>query len=101
MGPDYFYSLVCKAIIYQKLGRREAASVAMKRAAEQAGDAGGYQYAEIYAQWGENKAALDWLEKAMRLRDTGLPSLRVDPLMDPLRNEPRFQAIERALKFPD
>jgi TolB-like protein/tetratricopeptide (TPR) repeat protein len=98
--PDYWYSLVCKAIIYQKLGRREAASAAMRRAAEQAGDAGGYQYAEIYAQWGENKTALDWLEKAMRLRDTGLANLRVDPLLDPLRKEPRFQAIERELKFP-
>jgi TolB-like protein/tetratricopeptide (TPR) repeat protein len=98
--PDYAYSLVCKAIIYQKLGRREAASAAMRRALELAGDAGGYQYAEIYAQWGENKAALDWLEKAMRLRDTGLSTLRADPLMDPLRKEPRFQAIERELKFP-
>jgi len=44
---------------------------------------------------------LDWLEKAMRLRDPGLSSLRADPLMDPLRKEPRFQAIERELKFPN
>jgi tetratricopeptide (TPR) repeat protein len=98
--PDYFYSLVCKAIVYQKLGQQEAASAAMRRAAEQGGDSGGYQYAEIYAQWGEHKAALDWLEKAMSLRDPGLAGLRADPLMDPLRNEPRFQAIERELKFP-
>jgi TolB-like protein/tetratricopeptide (TPR) repeat protein len=99
--PDYFYSLVCRAIIYQKLGRQEAASAAMRRAVEQGGDSGGYQYTQIYAQWGENNAALDWLEKAMRLRDPGLAGLRVDPLMDPLRKEPRFQAVERALKFPD
>jgi hypothetical protein len=73
----------------------------MRRATEQAGDAGGYQYAEIYAQWGESNAALDWLEKAMRLRDTGIANLRTDPLLDPLRKEPRFQAIERKLKFPN
>jgi hypothetical protein len=73
----------------------------MRRAAEQSGDAGAYQFAEIHAQWGDNKAALDWLEKAMHLRDPGLGTLRADPLMDPLRKEPRFQAIERALKFPD
>jgi len=71
------------------------------RAAELFGDAGGYQFAEIHAQWAEKKVALDWLEKAMRLRDPGLTKLRADPLMDPLRDEPRFQAIERTLKFPD
>ena len=37
----------------------------------------------------------------MRLRDPGLAYLMTDPLMDPLRKEPRFQAIERELKFPD
>jgi len=37
----------------------------------------------------------------MRLRDSGLPVLKVDPLLDPLRQEPRFQAIERAIKFPN
>jgi hypothetical protein len=36
----------------------------------------------------------------MRLRDTGLEYVKIDPLLDPLRKEPRFQAIERELKFP-
>jgi hypothetical protein len=26
--------------------------------------------------------------------------LKTDPLLDPLRKEPRFKAIERELKFP-
>ncbi|MBV8146893.1 MAG: TIR domain-containing protein [Gammaproteobacteria bacterium] len=99
--PEYWYSWVCQAIVYRKLGRREPASAALKRAMDQGADAGGYQYAEIYAQWGDTKSALDWVEKAMRLRDTGLSGLRVDPFMDPLRKEPRFQAVLRELKFPD
>jgi hypothetical protein len=37
----------------------------------------------------------------MRLRDPGLSLLKTDPLMDPLRQEPRYQAVERELKFPD
>ena len=64
------------------------------------GDSAAYQYAAIYAQWGNRAKALEWLETAWRLRDSGLENLKVDPLLDPLRQEPRFQAIERGLKFP-
>jgi len=64
------------------------------------GDAGAYDYAGIYAQWGDKAKALQWLERAVRLRDSGLLHLKVEPDLDPLRDEPRFQAIERELKFP-
>jgi hypothetical protein len=37
----------------------------------------------------------------MRQRDPGLEYLKTGPWLNPLRKEPRFQAIERALKFPD
>jgi hypothetical protein len=37
----------------------------------------------------------------MRLRDPYLIYVKADRSFDPLRKEPRFQAIERALKFPD
>ena len=42
-----------------------------------------------------------WLETALRLRDAGLENLKTDSLMDPLRQEPRFQAVVRELKFPN
>jgi hypothetical protein len=54
----------------------------------------------IRPQSGNRAKALEWLETALRLRDPGLEFLKTDPLMDPLRQEPRFQAIERELKFP-
>ena len=65
------------------------------------GETSACQYAMIHAQWGNRAKALEWLETALRLRDPGLVYLKTDPLMDPLRKEPRFQAIERALKFPN
>jgi hypothetical protein len=65
------------------------------------GDRPAYQYAEIYSQRGNTAKALEWLQTAVRVRDPGLGWLKMDPLLDPLRNEPRFQAIETALKFPD
>jgi hypothetical protein len=54
----------------------------------------------MYAQWGDIPRALEWLETAFRLRDPGLVDVKMSFLIDPLRKEPRFQAIERQLKFP-
>ena len=65
------------------------------------GDTGALHYAEIYTQRGEPAQALEWLDTAMRLRSPWLQWVKTDPLLDPLRKEPRFQAIEQALKFPN
>ena len=98
--PDSFRSRVCRAMIYDRLGRHADAAAVLAKIKQQGGDAAAYQYAEIFTQWGDRKAALDWLDKAMRLRDPGLVYTKVDPLMDPLRKEPRFQAVTQALEFP-
>jgi hypothetical protein len=50
--------------------------------------------------WGNTPKALEWLETALQLRDLQLINLKTEPLLDPLRNDPRFQAIERELRFP-
>jgi eukaryotic-like serine/threonine-protein kinase len=91
---------LCLAITYDKLGRHADAEAMLTILQSWYGDRGAYQYAEIYSQWGNAPRALAWLEKALRLHDSGLAALKVDLLLDPLRNEPRFQAIQRALKFP-
>jgi tetratricopeptide (TPR) repeat protein len=98
--PDYWVSQWCLAVIYDKLGRHADAEAVLAKYRAAQGDGGAYQYATIYAQWGQRAKALEWLETAWRLRDPGLETLKTDPLMDPLRQEPRFQAIERELKFP-
>jgi len=99
--PDYHYSQICLAMMYDKLGRHADAETMLGKVEASLGDSGAYQYAEIYAQWGNTSKALEWLETALRLRDPGLGSLRVDTFLDPVRKEPRFQAVERALKFPE
>jgi TolB-like protein len=99
--PDYYESWVCQAVIYHRLGRHDAAAAALTRLVHLGGDSSAYQYVQIHAQWGERAAALEWLEKARRLGDPGLIYLKTDPLMDPLRNEPRFEAVMRELKFPN
>jgi tetratricopeptide (TPR) repeat protein len=97
---DDWASQLCLAVAYEKLGQHADAESELAKIKSSAGDADAYQYAEIYAQWGNIAKALEWLQTALRLRDPGLGDLKNDPLLDPLRKEPRFQAIERELKFP-
>jgi TolB-like protein len=98
--PDYWRNQQCLAITYDKLGRHTEAQALLSKYRAAVGDNAAYQYTEIYAQWGDVPKALEWLDTAMRVRDPGLEYLKTDPLLDPLRKEPRFQAIERELKFP-
>jgi tetratricopeptide (TPR) repeat protein len=90
----------CLALAYHKLGRQADAETALARFQALEANAGAYAYATIYAQWGNTPKALEWLETALRLRDPQLIFLKNDPLLDPLRQEPRFKAIMRELKFP-
>jgi hypothetical protein len=92
---------VCLALIYDKLGRHADAEGQLSKIEAAEGDGAMYQYAQITAQWGNTAKALSFLETALRFKDPGLQDLKIDPLLDPLRKEPRFQAIERELKFPN
>ncbi len=99
--PQYWGAQWCLAIAYQKLGRHADADASLTKLQGMQGDAASYQYATIYAQRGDLPRALDWLETALRVRDPGVTLMKTDPFLDPLRKEPRFQAVERQLRFPD
>ncbi len=60
-----------------------------------------YYIAVVYAALGENNQALDWLDKAYADRSNGMVFLKMDPDLDPLRTNPRFQAIQKKLHFPE
>jgi TolB-like protein/Flp pilus assembly protein TadD len=53
-----------------------------------------------YAVLGDTGRAVDWLEKAYELRDPNMPYIGVMPVYDPLRSEPRFQALLRKMGLP-
>jgi tetratricopeptide (TPR) repeat protein len=99
--PDHWVSQWCRAVTYDKLGRHADAEAELTKLKATFGEAAAFQYAAIYAQWGNTATALEWLETAVRVRDPGLVTLKTESLMDPLRKETRFQAIERELKFHD
>jgi len=56
---------------------------------------GTYEIALVYAGLGNKDEAFAWLEKSYKARDKGLTYLKLDPCVDPLRSDPRFQHLLR------
>ena len=53
-----------------------------------------------YVDAGDYSRALDWLEKAYEVRDPSLLYSFSDPVNDPLRADPRFQALAKRMGLP-
>jgi TolB-like protein/Tfp pilus assembly protein PilF len=61
---------------------------------------GRYETALVYAGLGEKDEAFAWLEKSFAARDKGLTYLKIDPCLDPLRSDSRFQDLVRRVGLP-
>jgi len=91
---------LCLALAYHALGKIAQAKKELDELQALQGDLGAAGYAAVYAQWGELVSALRWLATAERENRASLMALKVDWMFDPLRNQPRFQALETQLNFP-
>ncbi|MEY2506653.1 MAG: hypothetical protein QOH01_982 [Verrucomicrobiota bacterium] len=81
---------------YAESGQKEKALKILEKlkAAEQQRFVRNYLYTIIYTGLGDKASAIDYLEKAREGGETPDTTwLKVDPLFDPLRNEPRFQQL--------
>ncbi len=56
--------------------------------------------AVIYGGLGENDRAFEWLDKAYEGQDSLLILLKVEPMFDSIRNDPRFTELLRRVNLP-
>ncbi len=56
--------------------------------------------ATIHAALGEKDLAFEWLQKAYEDRSGWLVYLKIDPMFDPLRSDPRFTDLLRRVGLP-
>ncbi len=86
---------------YARAGHRAEAYQAIQKLIELSKKGvGHYEVAVVYAGLDEEDRAFVWLEKACEVRDRGLLYVKVDPPLDPLRSDPRFQDLLRRMNFP-
>jgi TolB-like protein/Tfp pilus assembly protein PilF len=89
-----------RAVTLARMGKLEQARGEMEAMHARFKDDASYQYAAICAQLGDLDQAFHWLDNARRVHDPGLMSgVYVDPLLDPLRTDPRYDKLITELGF--
>ena len=89
--PRPYMRLAALAIVRRKLGDKGGAVrefLALKDLGQVA-----YQEAQVHAQWGDKGAAVEALERAVGVGDQGVLWAKTDPLLIPLRGNPRYTAV--------
>lgn len=87
------------AYAFAKSGKRSE-SMNLLEAVTRAGTASPHSIAGVYAALGDSDSTFAWLEKAFEQRDVQMVSLKVDPTLDGVRNDPRFAAVVRRVGLP-
>jgi TolB-like protein/Tfp pilus assembly protein PilF len=95
--PGRQFALAGEAIAQRRLGNPSAAQKAFDELVNDIGDSATYQQAEVLAQWGRADEALARLERARAVGDSGLTYAATDPMLDPLRSDPRFKRFINTL----
>jgi len=95
--PGRQFALAGEAIAQRRLGNQGAGQKAFDELVNDIGDSASYQQAEVLAQWGRADEALARLERARAVGDSGLTYAATDPMLDPLRSDPRFKRFINTL----
>jgi hypothetical protein len=103
LAPDDPWHSVLEAIVFGKWGHAAEALEALRKAErfpwkpEQRVEA----LVVVYSAVGRNEQSIALLQQAVVNHSNAVTALKVDPIYDPLRSDPRFQAVMRQAGLGD
>jgi adenylate cyclase len=92
--------LTALACVYWAMGRRAESDSALSELERGFGNRNQYSIAEVHAYRGEADAAFAWLDRAYQQDKGSLELLKIDPLLQKLRGDPRFVPLLRKAGLP-
>ena len=100
LEPNERYQRFELALAHCARQDRPAADSALAELVARDRDVMAYQIAEVYAWRSETDKAFEWLEISLKNHDTGLLSLRIDPLMKGVRQDARYNDLLAKVGLP-
>jgi len=88
------------ALVEHARGHARESQQALEHIIATSGKESTYQIAEVYAFRGQRERAFEWLERSLALQDAGMRYLKHDPLLRPLRADPRYVTLLKKMNLP-
>ena len=98
--PNEWGKLTGQVLVYHALGREQDSNACPGKPIEKYGSSRAFQIAQVYAYRGESDKSFEWLERAYKQRDPGLPEIKTDPLFKNLRHDPRYTELLKKMHLP-
>ena len=99
--PENPQVIACLGYAYALTGKRDEAEKILVRLREQErkGYVSPFLQAAVYAGLGEHDLAIPLLEKGYEVRANEMVYIKTESFFEPMRDDPRFQALLRKMKF--
>jgi TolB-like protein/DNA-binding winged helix-turn-helix (wHTH) protein/Flp pilus assembly protein TadD len=98
--PSEWAKFTAQALAYHALGRDKDSNVALAGLIAKYDIDAAYQIAQVYAYRGESDKSFEWLERAYKQRDPGLPEINIDPLFKNLHHQSRYTELLKKMRLP-
>ena len=91
--------MTVESLAYHALGRDGDSETALQRLIATHANDCAFQVAEVYAYRGEADKSLAWLNRAYDQRDGGLSDIKINPLFNSVRYDPRFTELLKKMRL--
>jgi tetratricopeptide (TPR) repeat protein len=98
--PNDWAKLTGEALVYHALGREQDSNAALTSLISKYHADSAFQIAQAYAFRGQTDKSFEWLERGYTQRDGGLTDVKIDPLLENLRHDPRYTAFLKKMRLP-
>ncbi|MDQ3116773.1 MAG: tetratricopeptide repeat protein [Verrucomicrobiota bacterium] len=95
------FSLAGLAMVEYTLGHERESQQFLAELKEKYAVGFAYQIAQASAWRGDKDGAFEWFEHAYDQHDAGMYRLRYDPMLESLRDDPRFAALVKKMGFSE